>query len=68
MIITNLKKLTKVYDVADEKKLIEKMLPQFQKVIKDDADSVILEYFDYESWMMSKIDEVTFEEAVKARN
>jgi tetratricopeptide (TPR) repeat protein len=65
LIITNLKKLTKVYDKAEEKKLMEKMLPQFLKVIENDDDSVILEYFDYEAWMRSKIDEVSFEEAVK---
>ncbi|NNC82072.1 MAG: hypothetical protein HKN79_00705 [Flavobacteriales bacterium] len=64
LVITYLKKLSKAYDKNDEKKIMEKMRPELSKVLKNDADKVILEYFDFESWVNSKIKDTSFSELV----
>ena len=65
LVITYLKKLSKAYDKGDEKEIMEKMKPELVKVLKNDADKVILEYFDFETWVDSKIEGKTFSQVIK---
>lgn len=67
LVINSLKKLSKAYDKADEKSILEKMKPELTQVLKNDADKVILEYFDYEAWVESKTKSKSFTEIVKKK-
>jgi tetratricopeptide (TPR) repeat protein len=67
LVISSLKKLSKAYDKADEKSILEKMKPELKQVLKNDADKVILEYFDYEAWVESKTKGKSFTEIVKMK-
>lgn len=66
LVISQLKKLSKVYDEENEKDILKKMKPQLKKVLKSDSDKVILEYFDFEAWVSSKISGKSFSEAIQA--
>ncbi len=66
-IISQLKKLSKVYDSGNEKEMMKKMKPQLKKVLKSDSDKVILEYFDFEAWVDGKIAGSSFSEAIKMK-
>jgi hypothetical protein len=65
LMLSSLKKLAKTYDKAGAKKEFEKMKPQLKKILKSESEQVALEYFDFESWVNSKITEQNFAEAVK---
>ncbi|NND95263.1 MAG: hypothetical protein HKN45_10380 [Flavobacteriales bacterium] len=67
LVISYLKKLSKAYDKADEKSILDKMKPDLKKVLKNDADKVILEYFDYEAWVESKTRGNSFAEIIEKR-
>ncbi len=65
LMLSSLKKLAKTYDKTGAKKEFEKMKPQLKKILKSESEQVALEYFDFESWVNSKITEQNFAEAVK---
>jgi hypothetical protein len=54
--INSFKKLAKAYSPEQEKKLMKKLQIELEQVLKNDADRVILEYFDYAAWLRSKLE------------
>ncbi len=65
LILSALKKLAKTYDKPAAKKEFEKLGPALDKILKDESEQVALEYFDFQSWVDSKISELNFADAVK---
>lgn len=56
LMINSFKKLAKAYSPEQERKLMKKLQPELDEVLKNDADRVILEYFDYSAWLKSKLE------------
>ena len=56
LMINNFKKLAKIYDEEQELALIKKLEPQLNSLLNNEADRVILEYFDFQAWIKAKIE------------
>lgn len=66
--IRYLKKLIKVTIEFDRKEIYEKMMGEFEKMLENPVERIILEYVDVLSWLESKISKRSFAESVKKRN
>lgn len=66
--IKYLKKLIKVTIEFDRKEIYEKMISEFEKMLENPVERIILEYVDVLSWLDSKISKRPFAESVKKRN
>ncbi len=60
-----IKKLAKAANALDKIDLLEKMKQEVSELLKDHNERVVLEYFDVEAWIDSKLNKISFENAVK---
>lgn len=67
-IMEYMKKLIRTQNQADRKKMFEQFRNELNKLMKGPEDKIILRYFDYLKWIESKINNVSFSEAIKASN
>jgi hypothetical protein len=63
--IKYIRKLAKSSNVADKMELLEDMKTEVGKLLEDHNERVVLEYFDLESWIDSKLKKVSFEHSVR---
>jgi len=64
LLIGALKKLIRAYDRESEKTVMQKLRPEFEKVLDESQDDVIMEYMDIISWVDSKLSDRPFSEVV----
>lgn len=67
LIIRYVKKLTKLDTREEHRTVFLKMEEDLQKAFQNPNERVVLQYFDYLSWVQSKIKGVSFAEAVQQR-
>ena len=60
-----IKKLAKASNSIDKLELLEQMKQEVSKLLEDHNERVVLEYFDIESWIDSKLNKNTFDESVR---
>jgi tetratricopeptide (TPR) repeat protein len=68
LMISNFKKLAKTYDLEQEVVLIKKLQPELNALLQNDRDNVILEYFDFQSWIIAKLESRPLGEVIAERN
>jgi len=62
--IKYIKKLAKTPSNVNRLELFEKMDSEISELLKDYNERVILEYFDVEAWIRSKLKKISFTDAV----
>lgn len=67
IIIENMKKLIRTQSAADKKKTFQAFREQLEQNLQTTEDRVILKYFDFLSWIDSKLEGDTFEDIVQRR-
>lgn len=65
--IKHIRKLSKTTTNLNRIEIFEKMKADIQKLLTDQNERVVLEYFNITAWIDSKLEKITFEEAVKAQ-
>jgi len=68
VLLKYLKKLAKSNEKADSKKIFSQMKIDTDAFFQNQRERVVLDYFDFESWLESKIESSSFEEMVKSKN
>ncbi len=66
-LIRNLKKLSKVQNESSKNQIFTDFYNELETLLKDENESVLLEYFDIISWVKMKREKITFPEAVRSR-
>lgn len=65
LIIEQFKKLIRTQSVTERRNIFIQFKEQFQHLLKGPEDEVVLRYFDFPSWIESKINNNSFEEIVQ---
>lgn len=65
LIIEQFKKLIRAQSAADKRKVFQHFREQLDLLIQKPEDEVVLKYFDFKSWLESKISGESFEELVQ---
>jgi tetratricopeptide (TPR) repeat protein len=65
LIIEQFKKLIRTQSVTERKNILASFKEQFIKLLKGPEDEVILKYFDFPSWIDSKLNGDSFEDVVQ---
>ena len=63
--IKYIRKLAKVNDKINRIELFESMKKEIDELLEDHNERVILEYFNISAWVNSKLEKVSFEEAIR---
>lgn len=63
--IKHIRKLSKTATNLNRIEIFEKMHGDIQKLMEDQNERVVLEYFNITAWVESKLNKISFEEAVK---
>ena len=66
LIMSGIKKLAKAYDDEQKDKIYSSLKKDLKGVLKKESEKIILEYFDFNTWLESKINKRTFAEEIKA--
>jgi hypothetical protein len=61
------KKMPEIYTDRDQIEAFEELREDFKKLAEDPYEKKAFEYFDYISWLDSKIENIPFEEVVKRK-
>lgn len=64
--IRHIRKLAKTHSSSARLEIFEKMNQEISELLEDHNERVVLEYFDISAWVRSKIDKVSFEDAVRS--
>lgn len=67
-IISYIRKLSKVTNTEKQKEIYIEFRLRLEELFKDPNNQILLNYFDFLSWVDSKIDSVSLSEAVQKRN
>jgi hypothetical protein len=67
LVLKSMKKLTKVTDKGKKNEIFEELKKELLELIKDENQKIALQYFDFISWLDSKIFERPFAEIVKEK-
>lgn len=62
--IKHIRKLSKVLHSSDKMIILEKFKEDIEEILKDENEQVVLEYFNINAWLDSKIEKISFEQAV----
>lgn len=65
--IRNIRKLAKTIDNVNRLEIFEKMDAEISELLQDHHEKVVLEYFNIEAWVQSKLNKTSFEQAIKDR-
>lgn len=68
VLLKHLKKLAKIDGKADKQELFKAMKIDLEQTINTPNHRVVLDYFDFVSWLDSKLEGISFSEAVKRKN
>jgi tetratricopeptide (TPR) repeat protein len=64
LFMKELKGLSRVENEVDRKELFSAFSKKLLTLLEEDREKVILEYFDLQSWVRSKVEGISFEDAV----
>lgn len=67
LFIAHIKLLAKEEDRSEKKAIFQKFHAKLGKLLTNDREKVILEYFDLQAWTDSKIENISFAEAIQKR-
>jgi tetratricopeptide (TPR) repeat protein len=67
LFITHIKMLSREEDLEAQKAIFVRFNEKLTQLLQDDKENVILEYFDLLAWTNSKIEKISFSEAIKNR-
>lgn len=67
LFITHIKQLARVEGAEEQKSIFIKFNEELNELLKIEKENVILEYFDILAWTNSKINDISFAEAVQNR-
>ena len=67
LFIAHIKLLAREEDRSAQKEIFEKFHEKLGKLLQNDREKVILEYFDLQAWTDSKIQDISFEESIRQR-
>ena len=65
VILKHMKKLSKISGAIEQKDHLRQMKNDLDHIFKNPTERVVLDYFDFNAWVNSKLTEKTFSEAVK---
>jgi hypothetical protein len=65
LFMSEMRNLSKVEDVTDQKNVLIEFDSKLEKLLKIEREDVILEYIDLKSWLRSKIDGISFSDAIQ---
>ncbi len=68
VLLKHLKKLAKLTHEDELKDMFVKMKEETDELFKREEERVVLDYFDFRAWLVSKIDGIDFSDAVKQQN
>jgi tetratricopeptide (TPR) repeat protein len=68
LIIANIRKLSKVPNHEKQKEIYRVFKEKLEELFKDADNMILLKYFDFLSWVDSKIEGISLTEAVQKRN
>jgi hypothetical protein len=68
LIIANIRKLSKVPNNEKQKEIFSAFKEKLEELFKDPDNRILLKYFDFLSWVDSKIEGISLTEAVQKRN
>lgn len=66
LIMSGIKKLAKSYDDEQKDKIYQNLKKDLKAILKQESEKIILEYFDFYTWLESKINKNTFAEQIKS--
>ena len=66
LVIKNIRKLSKTMSVSDRISIFQTLKGELDEMLTDHHEGVILEYFDINAWVLSKINKSSYEQEVKA--
>ncbi len=64
--IKHIRKLSKTFQNSEKIIILEKMKDELDELLKDQNERTVLEYFNINAWVTSKIYKISFSEAIKA--
>lgn len=67
LFIAHIKLLAKEENQMEQKEIFKKFHAKLDKLLTNDREKVILEYFDLQAWIDAKLKDISFAEAVQAR-
>jgi len=67
ILIKSIKKLAKVMTNQDRTYIFRTMQLELTEILKDRNEQAVLEYFDLDSWLASKLSKQTFSEEVRKK-
>ncbi len=67
VILDHIKRLARVNNRNELRGLFQNLKDRLDGLFEDNREKVILEYFDFQSWLDSKLQDISFSEAVKRR-
>ncbi len=68
VLLEHIKKLAKATESDVKKELFTSLKKELDVLFKDQNESVVLKYFDFNSWIDSKLQDIDFSEVVKLKN
>jgi hypothetical protein len=68
VLIKNIRKLSKSLNQIVQIEIFEEMKKEVEKLLKDHHEQVLLEYFDINAWINSKLNKTKFQQEVKANS
>jgi len=68
VIIQNIRKLSKVSNSDKQEEIYRAFRSKLEEMFKDPNNRILLKYFDFLSWVDSKIDSISLSEAVQRRH
>jgi len=63
--IKHIRKLAKTIDNVNRLEILEKMEKEISALLTDQNERVVLEYFNIGAWVQSKLNKITFDQAIK---
>ncbi len=67
VLVKHLRKMVKINMEMERREAYQKMKSEFEELFENPNERVLLDYFDVLSWLDSKIQNISFSEAVKKR-
>lgn len=65
--IKHIRKLAKTIDNVNRLEILEKMEEEITALLTDQNERVVLEYFNIGAWVQSKLNKISFDQAIKAQ-
>jgi len=67
VLLEHIKKLAKTTNEQTKKEILTSLKKELKELFKDQNESVVLKYFDFNSWIESRLTDIPFSEVVKEK-